>query len=275
MRLLVRATTIRAPTGPDQPRIYGIGRDRDSGAATASEDLFLLASGSDNDQGYARISDAPQHLPAYGTTGDYGYATWDDPSTETAIGRDRDRGYGTWLPNNGINYGRDRDRGYGTWLPNNGINYGRDRDSGSATVRRVYPGTDRDRGYAVPGIRARGASGDTGRATGSAAIAYAYTRTIVVERMADPNLAALTATNYVLSLALTDTWLKQSSLTGGRIRHDSAYDLIFETATSVRLDHEIDAYDGTAGRGDFRIRLPSWAVTTDQFILRVRYGADL
>jgi hypothetical protein len=272
MRLLVRATTIRAPTGPDRPRIYGIGRDRDSGAATASEDLFLLASGSDNDRGSARISDAPQYLPAYGTTGDDGYATWDNPSTETAIGFDRDRGSGAWLPNRGINYGRDRDRGSGAWLPNRGINYGRDRDSGSATVRRVFPGQDRDRGYAVPAIRALGRDGDTGRATWQGVIAYAYTRTIVVERM---DLAAATSANYVLSLALTDTWLKQSNLTGGRIRHDSAYDLIFETESSVRLDHEIDAYDGTAGRGDFRIRLPSWAVTTDQFILRVRYGADL
>jgi hypothetical protein len=159
-------------------------------------------------------------------------------------------------------------------LPDRGINYGRDRDSGSATVRRVFPGQDRDRGYAVPSIRARGTTGDTGRATGSAAIAYAYTRTIVVERM-NNDLAAATPANYVLSLALTATWLKQSNLTGGRIRHASAYDLIFETEASVRLDHEIDAYDGTAGRGDFRIRLPSWAVTTDQFILRVRYGADL
>ncbi len=233
MRLLVRATTIRAPAGPEQPRIYAVGQDRDAGAATAAIAQDLTASGSDSDQGYAE---------------------WSNPSTETAIGRDRDAGSGTYLPDRGINYGRDADRGTGT-------------------VLRLFPGTDRDRGYASASFRAIGRDGDRGSAVPTPAIAYAYAHTLVIERMND--LAAQTIANHVAQLYLIDTWLKQSNLTGGRIRNANCYDLIFETTASVRLDHEIAAYDGTAGRLDFALRLPSWALAADQFIFRVRYGATL
>lgn len=234
MRLLVRATTIRAPAGPGQPRIYGIGQDRDSGGATAA----IVAV-----------------LTAYGFDEDTGYATVENLSTDTAIGLDRDRGSARFLPNGGINYGRDSDRGYATHL-------------------LVQRGTDSDRGRAAPGFRARGTDGDTGRATASTGgVVYAYSRTLVVERQND--LTAETTTNYVLQLQLTDAWLKQSSLTGGRIRHVSAYDLVFETTAAARLDHEIEAYDGTAGTGIFAILMPSWALAVNQFIFRVRYGADL
>ena len=274
MRLLVRATTIRAPTGPSIPRIFGFGQDRDDGYATATVDLVLSASGNDNDRGYAVISGALQHLPAYGSTESFGYAVWDNPSTETAIGYDRDRGQGTYLPNRGINYGRDNDTGRGTYLPNRGVNYGRDSDRGTAQHRLLNPGTDRDRGYASARFGARGTDGDRGSAVPTPAVDYAYSRTLVVERQND--LTAGTIANHVLRFSLTDTWLKQSNLTGGRIRSVNAYDLIFETLASARLDHEIEAYDGTAGVAYFAVRVPSWAFAVDPpFRFRVRYGATL
>jgi hypothetical protein len=235
MRLLVRATTIRAPTGPPLPRIYGLGRDRDSGSATASPDLQLSASGNDSDRGSAE---------------------WTDPSTETARGRDNDRGLATFLANGGINYGRDNDIGY-------------------ATVRRVFPGTDNDRGRASARFGARGTDNDRGQATASSAIAYAWQRTMILERHDD--LSANVMADYPYRFTLTGTWLKQSNLTGGRIQNANAYDLIFETtaATPVRLDHEIDSYDGTAGTIYVAVRIPSWNRTVDQYRFRMRYGATL
>jgi hypothetical protein len=235
MRLLVRATTIRAPTGPPLPRIYGLGRDRDSGSATAQLDLQLSASGNDNDRGSAE---------------------WENPSTETAIGRDRDTGAATFLFNSGASRGTDNDVGY-------------------ATVRRVYPGTDNDRGRASARFGAKGADNDRGQATASSAIAYEWQRTIGIERHTD--VAAATVANYPYRFTLTGNWLKQVALTGGRIRNANAYDLIVETtaATPVRLDHEIDSYDGTNGVIYLAVRIPSWAWTADQARIRLRFGATL
>jgi hypothetical protein len=240
MRLLVRATTIRAPAGPEAPRVYAIGRDRDAGSGAYSVDLSLSAHGVDNDQGTA---------------------AWLNGSLDSAFGYDRDRGAAAYLPNGGVNYGRDNDRGL-------------------ATALRLRPGTDNDRGRASPLFRARGADNDTGRATATSAavpIAYAYSRYLAAERMNDPFIvtAGETLTNHVLRLNITDTWLKQSNLTGGRIRNANCYDLIFMTTADVPLDHEIEAYDGTAGRLDFALRAPSWKPATDQFIFIARYGADL
>lgn len=127
------------------------------------------------------------------------------------------------------------------------------------------------------GITFLGRQGTAGRVTFSAtlAIGYAYNRIEVIERQAD--LASGAFANHVLRGRLEGTWLKQSSLTGGRIRHPQAYDLIFETLDTVPvgLDHEIESYDGTNGVLQYALRLPSWTAQTDQFRCRIRYGADL
>lgn len=126
-------------------------------------------------------------------------------------------------------------------------------------------------------ILARSLEGESDLAAPSltAPTGYAYNRIMVVERQAD--LATGTFTNHVLRGQITATWLKQSNLSGGRIRHAQCYDLIFETldATLVRLDHEIESYDGTGGVLQFALRVPSWVAKTDQFRCRIRYGADL
>lgn len=109
----------------------------------------------------------------------------------------------------------------------------------------------------------------------TAAIGYAYNRILVMERQAD--LASGAFPNSVLRGRIEAAWLKQSNLTGGRIRHAQCYDLIFETldATPVRLNHEIESYDGTNGVLQVAIRVPSWTAQTDQYRFRARYGADL
>lgn len=196
MRLLVRASTVRAPTvSPPHPRVYGVGLDRDRATATA----------------------APT-----------------DSSSEAR---------------------------------------GRDRDRGTAQPQLVRPAQDGDRGRATPLVRGLGQDKDRATATAAnAPIGYAYATSLVAERHDD--LAAATITNHVLRLHLTQTWLKAVA-SGGHVQSASAYDLIFETTAAVRLDHEIESYSATIGDLWVAIRLPSWAVTTDQFLFRARYGAAL
>lgn len=200
MRLLVRASTIRAPTtAPPEPKIYFFGRQSTSGGVT-----FVTSDGE------------MRAVGRQGTGGSFAFS---------------------------IGLGN----GQGT------------------------------RGSIRFGIAFLGEQDTAGRVTftATAAVGYAYNRIEVVERQAD--LASGAFANHVVRSRLEGTWLKQSSLTGGRIRHPQAYDLIFETldATPVRLDHEIESYDGTNGVLQYALRIPSWVAQTDQFRCRIRYGADL
>jgi hypothetical protein len=200
MRLLVRASTIRAPTtAPPEPKVYFLGRQGTSGRIS-----FVLSGG---------------ELRAVGSQG----------------------------------------------------------TGGRFAFQVAQNGRQGTRGSIRFGIQFLAEQGTAGRVTFQAtqAVGYAFNRIIVVERQAD--LASGTFTNAVLRSQITATWLKQSNLTGGRIRHAQCYDLIFETldATPVRLDHEIESYDGTNGVLQVAIRIPSWVAQTDQYRFRARYGADL
>lgn len=200
MRLLVRASTIRAPTtAPPEPRIYFFGRQGTSGRVS-----FVLSDGEVRGTGQQ------------GTGGSFTF--------------------------------------------NVGLN-----------------GEQGTRAYVRFGIQFLGEQGTAGRVTftATAAVGYAYNRILVMERQSD--LASGAFPNSVLRGRIAATWLKQVALTGGRIRHAQCYDLIFETldATPVRLDHEIESYDGTNGVLQVAIRVPSWVAQTDQYRFRARYGADL
>jgi hypothetical protein len=200
MRLLVRASTIRAPTtAPPEPKIYFIGRQGTSGRAS-----FVLSDG---------------EVRAVGSQG----------------------------------------------------------TGGSSAFSVAQNGTQGTRGYVRFGIQFLGEQNTAGRVTfqATAAVGYAHNRILVMERQAD--LASGAFANHVLRGQITATWLKQSNLTGGRIRHPQCYDLIFETldATPVRLDHEIESYDGTNGVLQVAIRVLSWTAQTAQYLFRARYGADL
>lgn len=195
MRLLVRASTIRAPTlNPPRPRIFGIGLDRDTARATAA-----------------------------------------------AVTGNEARG--------------------------------QDADTASAQPLLARVAYDADRARAIPLIRGIGRDSDRATATPGVAVNYVYNQTFILERHED--LAAATFTDYPARIRLSGAWLKQSNLTGGRIRSASAYDVIFDLPDGTRLDHEIESYDGTAGEMWVAIREPSWAAASAQFIFRVRYGASL
>lgn len=154
----------------------------------------------------------------------------------------------------------------------------RDREGEASSATILYLLVDRegeaDRIGALISALSREGEADVAAPSLTAPTGYAFNRTAVVERQAD--LATGTFTNHVLRGLISDNWLKQVA-SGGRIRHPSCYDLIFETLdpTPVRLDHEIESYDGTSGLFQVAIRLPSWVARTDQFRFRIRYSASL
>ena len=201
MRLLVRASTVRAPSlTPPAPKIYFYGQQATAGSVTfVTSDGLIRAAGSQ--------------------------------------------------PTGG---------GFAFYVPLNGLQ----STAGRVAFRILFQGSQDVIGHCT-------------FTTGSPFTGYAYNRIEVVERQSD--LTAGAFANHVLRGRLSGTWLKQTSLSGGRIQNVNCYDLIFETldATPVRLDHEIEAYDGTAGTLDFALRLPSWVAATDQFRCRIRYGAAL
>ena len=177
-------------------------------------------------------------------------------------------------------YGRQGTGGSATFVTSDGVlrAAGRQGTSGRFAFYVPLNGRQGTAGRSAFRIQFLGSQGTVGRSTftiGSPFTGYAYNRIEVVERQAD--LTAGAFTNHVLRSRLSGTWLKQAALTGGRIRSALCYDLIFETLDTVpvRLDHEIEAYDGTAGTLDFALRLPSWVAATDQFRCRIRYGAAL
>lgn len=176
-------------------------------------------------------------------------------------------------------FGRQSTSGYVTFVSADGEMraVGRQGTSGAFAFDVALDGRQGTRGSVRFGIQFLGRQDTAGRATfvATQAVGYASNRILVMERQAD--LATGTFTNSVLRGRIETTWLKQSNLTGGRIRHAQCFDLIFETLATppVRLDHEIESYDGTNGVLQVAIRAPSWVAKTDQFRLRVRYGADL
>lgn len=100
---------------------------------------------------------------------------------------------------------------------------------------------------------------------------YQYSTTFVLAAQSD--LPAQTINNYVLRTHLEGTWLKKQPT--GRLFSSVGWDLIFETLDNppVRLDHELEAYDGTAGTLDVNVRVPSYR-TDQQYIFRARYGSS-
>lgn len=176
-------------------------------------------------------------------------------------------------------YGRQGTRGYCSLVTSDGEMRatGQQGTTGRCTFAVWRTATQGTAGRCTFRIQFLGSQGTQGRCTFTSApsfTGYAYNRNVVVERQTD--LAGGAFPNHVLRGRLSGTWLKQAAL-GGRIQNANCYDLIFETldATPVRLDHEIETYDGTVGTLDFALRLPSWVAATDQFRCRIRYGAAL
>lgn len=201
MRLLVRASTVRAPSlTPPAPKIYFYGQQATAGSVTfVTSDGLIRAGGSQETGG-----------------------------------------------------------GFAFYVPLNGMQ----STAGRVAFRIQFQGS-------------QDAIGHCTFSTGSPFTGYAYDRIELIERQDD--LATGAFANHVVRGRLSGAWLKQASLAGGRIQNALCYDLIFQTIDTVpvRLDHEIEAYDGTAGTLDFALRLPSWVAASDQYRCRIRYGAAL
>ena len=177
-------------------------------------------------------------------------------------------------------YGRQATRAYCSFVTSGGDMRATGQQGTSARCSfDVWPTTTQGtRGrctFRIQHLASQGTIAHCTFTTGSPFTGYAYDRIELIARQDD--LATGAFANHVVRGRLSGAWLKQSSLTGGRIQNALCYDLIFETVDTVpvRLDHEIEAYDGTAGTLQFALRLPSWTAKTDQFLCRIRYGAAL
>ena len=66
------------------------------------------------------------------------------------------------------------------------------------------------------------------------------------------------------------SWLRTRAL-GGRVESAAGFDLRFELEDGTRLPHEIELYDGTAGRLVAWVRLPGWTLAQRQTLV-LYYG---
>ena len=95
---------------------------------------------------------------------------------------------------------------------------------------------------------------------------YAWRRRLIVP----PRPLAATLTGFVLYVETEGGWLKTAAL-GGRVDSAQGFDLCFELADGTRLAHEVDLYDGAAGRLAAWVRLPGW-VLAERRELFLYYG---
>jgi hypothetical protein len=96
---------------------------------------------------------------------------------------------------------------------------------------------------------------------------YAWRRRLTVPGRP---VAAETATSFVLLVSESGSWLR-SCARGGKVESAAGFDLRFELENGTRLPHEIELYDGTAGRLLAWVRLPGWTLAQRQNLV-LYYG---
>lgn len=91
-------------------------------------------------------------------------------------------------------------------------------------------------------------------------------RLVVPKRTA----VAEAADSFVMRVDETGAWLCDTAH-GGPVRSPAGFDLRFELEDGTRLPHEIELYDGAAGRLLAWVRLPAWTLGEEQRLL-LYYG---
>ncbi|HWL67502.1 MAG TPA: DUF2341 domain-containing protein [Geminicoccus sp.] len=103
---------------------------------------------------------------------------------------------------------------------------------------------------------------------------YRYRRRLVVPRT---SLTGGSLTDFPMLVELSGNWLKHKSASNGRLESPAGLDLRFETApasgSGVKLDHEVEAYNGAAGTLRAWVRMPSLLTTADTTIY-LYYGKE-
>ena len=104
---------------------------------------------------------------------------------------------------------------------------------------------------------------------------FLYRRPVTVNA---PQRGAACGTSYSLAhfpvlISLSGDWLKTIG-NGGRIQHGSGYDILFKAADGrTKLDHELEAYDGTAGTLLAWVRVPALFQNNQDTLIYVYYGS--
>jgi len=95
---------------------------------------------------------------------------------------------------------------------------------------------------------------------------FGFLREITV----DHTLVSEDLEDYPMLFTVTDPLLKTTG-SGGNVQHANGYDIVFTDNTGVRLDHEIETYDGVNGVFKAWVRIPSLSSSADTTIL-LYYG---
>jgi hypothetical protein len=96
---------------------------------------------------------------------------------------------------------------------------------------------------------------------------YAARRRLVVPQR---TTMAEAAANFVLLVDESGSWLRHSGQ-GGHVESPQGFDLRFELEDGTKLAHEIELYDGSAGRLLAWVRLPGWSLS-ERVRLFLYYG---
>ncbi|MGZ5434555.1 MAG: DUF2341 domain-containing protein [Pyrinomonadaceae bacterium] len=93
---------------------------------------------------------------------------------------------------------------------------------------------------------------------------YTYRRTLTIDHTKVPNTDQ---TNFPMLVSGTYSYLATVA-NGGNVQHSSGYDVVFgfDADCSMRLDHEVETYNGVTGAVNYWVRIPTLSHVNDTVI---------
>ena len=102
----------------------------------------------------------------------------------------------------------------------------------------------------------------------SAALGYEYQKTITIDHNQVSGGSDLY--NFPVLVTTTDNDLR-TVVNGGHVVNSNGYDIIFTDANYIRLDHQVESYDGTSGSLIAWVRIPVLSASSNS-VIRMLYG---
>lgn len=104
-----------------------------------------------------------------------------------------------------------------------------------------------------------------------ASAGWDYCRTITIDNTKVSGSSALTDFPVLINLSYDD-WLKDSGH-GGHVNQSDGGDIVFTNeANTIKLDHEIEEYDGTNGKLIAWVKIPSLSASSPDTAIWMYYG---
>jgi len=97
---------------------------------------------------------------------------------------------------------------------------------------------------------------------------WLYRKKITIDYTQVPNTDQ---TNFPVLVSKTDVGLKSMS-NGGKVNNANGYDIIFVSTDGIKLDHEIESYDGVNGTIAMWVKVPTVSHTAPDTAIYLYYG---